>query len=78
MLSQPGFSEMDQWGVQVQAQIQSKADVYVYSACLSEEEIRKALLIPCHDLNEALLSLPARYGRRVCVLPEGPQVIAYL
>ncbi|NPV85856.1 MAG: nickel-dependent lactate racemase [Anaerolineae bacterium] len=78
MLSQPGFSEMDQWGVQVQAQVQSKADVYVYSGCLSEEEIGKALLIPCRDLEEALLSLPARYGKRVCVLPEGPQVIAYV
>jgi nickel-dependent lactate racemase len=78
MLAEPGFAEMDQWGVQIQAMIQQKADVYVYSGGLSAEQIRQALLLPCLDLPLALKTLPAQYGRRMCILPEGPQVIAYL
>lgn len=80
MVSQPGFSVQDQWQVQIQAQIQMKADVYVFSEGLTKEQIKRALLIPCLDIEETLAMLMDRYGSwaRVCVIPEGPQVIPYL
>ncbi len=80
MVSQPGFSVQDQWQVQIQAQIQMKADVYVFSEGLSKQLIEKALLIPCVDIEETLAMLMARFGSgaRLCVIPEGPQVIPYL
>jgi nickel-dependent lactate racemase len=78
MLAEPGFGEIDQWGIQIQAMIQKHADVYVHSGRLTNEKIREALLFPCPNLAEGLKTLPAKYGPRMCVLPEGPQVIAYL
>ena len=75
LLRQPGFSEQDQWQVQIQAQIQRHAEVYVYSDGLSDAEIRGALLTPTRDLAATLEELqPQRLG----VLPEGPLTIAYL
>jgi nickel-dependent lactate racemase len=77
MLAQPGFSAHDQWQVQIQAQIQLHADVYVHSDGLSDDDIRRALLTPI-ELSAAMDSLPTRYGPRLCVLPNGPQVIPTL
>ncbi len=80
MLRQPDFLMVDQWEAQLQAQIQRRADVYVKSDYLSDEEITGALLRPCHEIEETLVTLLARYGpdARVCVLPEGPQTIPYV
>jgi hypothetical protein len=79
-LAQPGFSAHDQWQVQVQAMIQLHADVYVYSDGLTEEQIRNALFIPTRDVSATVRKLMAEMGSdaRVCVLPEGPQTVAYL
>jgi nickel-dependent lactate racemase len=76
----PDFLEQDQWQVQIQAQIQLKADVYVYSEYLSDEQIKAALLKPCRDIPETVATLRSRFGpqSRICVLPEGPQTIPYL
>jgi lactate racemase len=78
MISQPGFHAQDQWQVQIQAQIQQRADVYVYSAGLSDEQIEQALFIPCRDIEKTVADLEEKYGSRICVLPEGPQTIPYL
>ena len=80
MISQPGFSVQDQWQVQVQAQIQHRADVYVYSDGLSDEQIQRALFLPCHDIESTVAGLQANFGSqsRICVIPEGPQLIPYL
>lgn len=80
MISQPGFEAHDQWQVQVQAQIQQRADVYVYSDGLTDEQIRRALFIPCRSIETTVASLLDKYGpqARMCVMPEGPQVIPYL
>lgn len=80
MLGQPGFCRHDQWEAQLQAGIQSKADVYVHSSFLSDEELRGMLFIPCHDIEQTLAELRRKYGpqARICVLPEGPQTIPYL
>jgi nickel-dependent lactate racemase len=80
IIRQPGFLMMDQWEAQLQAQIQCRADVYVKSRYLSDEEIRGALLQPCHEIEETLAKLLEHHGpgARVCVLPEGPQTIPYI
>lgn len=80
VLKQPGFLMVDQWEAYIQARIQSRAEVYVKSRYLSDEEIRDALLRPCHQIEETLDKLLARYGpdARICVLPEGPQTIPYV
>jgi nickel-dependent lactate racemase len=76
----PGFLMQDQWEAQVQAQIQLKADVYVKTSYLSDEQIREALLLPCHSIEETLAQLLERYGSdaTICVLPEGPQTVPYI
>jgi nickel-dependent lactate racemase len=77
---QPGFLKQDQWQAQIQAQIQLKADVYVYSENLSAEQIRSALLKPSISPEETLAELAQKYGpgARICVLPEGPQTVPYV
>jgi len=77
MLSQPGFNAPDQWMLQIQARIQRKADVYVFSEGLSEQEIQQTLFIPSATIEEQIAVLQEKYGRKMCVLPEGPQVIVY-
>lgn len=76
----PGFLKQDQWQAQIQAQIQLKADVYVRTDNLTDEQIEAALLRPSHNIEETISSLLARYGAdaRICVLPEGPQTIPYV
>ena len=80
MLAQPGFSAQDQWQVQIQAQIQRRADVYVYSDGLTDDQIEGALFQPCRNIAKTIDHLQARYGRdaRICAIPEGPQTIPYL
>ena len=78
MVAQPGFEEQDQWQVQIQALIQLKAEVYVYSDGLTDAQISAALFSPCRDIETTVAALLDRYGpdARVCVLPEGPQTVA--
>jgi nickel-dependent lactate racemase len=76
----PGFLQQDQWQVQIQAQIQLKADVYVRTDHLTDAQIREALLTPCHQIEETAAALLERYGPEaaICVMPEGPQTIPYV
>jgi nickel-dependent lactate racemase len=80
VVREPGFLMMDQWEAQLQAQIQCRADVYVKSGYLSDDQIREAHLAPCHSIEQTLGELLPRYGpdARICVLPEGPQTIPYV
>ena len=70
----------DQWQAQIQALIQLKAEVYVYSDGLSDRQIEEALVRPCRDIPATVEKLRGRYGRgaRIAVLPEGPQTVPYL
>jgi lactate racemase len=79
-LRQPGFAVHDQWQVQVQALIQQRARVMVYSSGLTREQVRAAWFEPVDDLSACLESLLAQAGpsARVAVVPEGPQTIPYL
>jgi nickel-dependent lactate racemase len=78
MVSEPGFVAQDQWQVQIQAQIQQKAQVYVYSDGLSDQQIQAALFEPCRDIRRLVSRLIATKGPRGCVIPDGPQVVPYL
>jgi nickel-dependent lactate racemase len=76
----PGFLEQDQWQAHIQALVQQKADVYVRSDGLSDDQIRAAHLLPCRRIEDTVGELLGKYGRdaTVCVLPEGPQTIPYV
>ena len=80
MVARPGFSQPDQWQVQIQAKIQLHAEVFVHSAGLTDPQIQRALLRPCPDIAQAVARIEAELGRpaTICVLPEGPQTIAYV
>jgi len=76
----PGFLEQDQWQAQIQALIQLKADIYVRSDGLTDDQIRGALLIPCRRIEDTVAELVAKFGRgaSICVMPEGPQTVPYV
>jgi lactate racemase len=80
MVRQPGFLEQDQWQVQIQAQIQLKADVFVYSEYLRPEQVRAALLEPAASVEGMLRELVEKFGpsARIGIMPEGPQTVPYL
>jgi len=74
----PGYEAQDQWQVQIQAQIQRHAEVYVYADGLSDAQIEGALFRPCRDIEKLVRELSRTKGERICAVPEGPQVIPYL
>jgi len=80
MIAETGFSMQDQWQVQLQAELQVKADVYLYSQCLTDEDIRSSMFKPCRSIEGTVAELLGRYGAdaKICVLPEGPQTIPYI
>ena len=80
LIARPGFSEQDQWQVQIQAQLQLHATIQVYSDGLSDSQITRALFTPCRDIADTVARLQTHYGpyTRICAMPEGPQTIAYL
>jgi lactate racemase len=63
-ITAPGFLKQDQWQAQIQAQIQLKAEVYVHSDHLTDEQIRRALLLPCASIEQTVAQLRERYGSR--------------
>jgi hypothetical protein len=69
----------DQWQAQIQARIQSRARVLVHTSFLSDDDLAEALLEPAADIGGTLSELVESIGpsARVCVLPEGPQTIAF-
>jgi nickel-dependent lactate racemase len=80
LIGRPGYRRHDQWEAQIQARVQQRANVYVFSDYLSDDEVRGMLLQPCHDIEATLSDLMGKCGQaaRLCVLPEGPQTIPYV
>ncbi len=72
--------KQDQWQAQIQAQIQMKASVYLYSDHLSDAQIKDALLLPSPSIEKTIRALKDEFSPEagICVLPEGPQTIPYL
>jgi nickel-dependent lactate racemase len=79
MLSTPGFVRPEQWQAQIQALIQRRAKVLLYSL-LPEEIVHTAFLTPCPDIGATVCARLAELGpeARVAVLPQGPLTIPYL
>jgi len=79
LLAQPGFVRAEQWQAQIQAIIQRKARVLVFST-IPDEVIRGAYLQPCHDIAGEVATCLRDLGPsgRVAVLPQGPLTIPYL
>ena len=80
MICAPGHNRHDQWEVQIQAQIQLRADVFLKADGLSSDDVRAAHLTPIKDVGATTRRQLERFGpdARLCVLPEGPQTIPYL
>jgi nickel-dependent lactate racemase len=80
LFADPALAVPDQWQVQVQARVQSKARVRVFCDGLSEAELSAAHLEAAADVADAVGEALAAAGpdARVCVLPEGPQTIPYV
>jgi lactate racemase len=70
----------DAWQAHVHATICEKADVYLFSRNLTDDQIERAMLKPCHDIAAIVDRLLQSYGRdaSICILPEGPQTIPYV
>lgn len=80
LINSPGYSTPDQWQVQIQAQIQMKADVSVVAGRLEPEQIRAAHFEPAEDPAEAVSTALSASGpgSTLCVLPQGPQTIPFV
>lgn len=78
MINEPSFRVFDQWQVQVQAKIQTKADCYLYST-LDEATVRRAKFVPIDGVEKKLFALLEQNPiARVAVLPFGPLTIPYV
>jgi len=79
ILSSP-TDKQDQWQAQIQALIQLKADVYMFSDGLTDDQIQAALITPIESIEERVEALVNKMGKdaRICILPEGPQTIPYI
>ena len=80
MITAPGYSAPDQWQVQIQAQILTKADVLVKTSGLGPAEVRAAHFVPIDDVSRTVRERLDAAGpaATLCVLPQGPQTIPYL
>ncbi|MGH7972356.1 MAG: nickel-dependent lactate racemase [Limisphaerales bacterium] len=77
-LASPGSALPEQWQAQIQALIQRRANVLLYSA-LPPDTVRAAHLTPCPDIGAAVEELLEQNPKaRTAVLPQGPLTIPYL
>jgi nickel-dependent lactate racemase len=69
----------EQWQAQIQALIQRKAAIYIYSS-LPEAAVRAAHLLPCAEIEATVKKLCEKSGgaTRIAVLPQGPLTVPYL
>ncbi len=70
----------DQWQVQIQAKIQSGANVIMHTSYLSDAQLATAHLTQTDDIAATVRELVNRIGpdARICVLPEGPLTVPYV
>ena len=80
LIHSPGFRMLDQWQVQLLAELLKRHPIYLHAHRLGADEIRRAHLQPCADLAATVAELRAAAGvnARVAVMPEGPLTIPYL
>jgi nickel-dependent lactate racemase len=66
----------DQWQVQIQYNIQDHARLVMHTGHLSDDELRAVHLEQTRDISATVAAEGT--SATVCVLPEGPQTIAYI
>ena len=78
-IERPGPPRAEQWQAQIQALIQRRANVLLYSS-LPDDQVRAAHIKPCHDIAAAVQQEVGsrQNGTRIAVLPQGPLTIPYL
>jgi len=76
---QPGFSQMDQWQVQILASVLKDYRVGLFSE-LPDADVRRAHIEPVPDLRQRVDAERRRLGGEapVAILPEGPMTIPYV
>jgi nickel-dependent lactate racemase len=69
----------DQWQAQIQALVQQRAQVLLYSR-MPDDAVRAAHLAPCRDIAGEVRQIASRRNgaTRVAVLPQGPLTIPYI
>jgi len=76
-LKDQAYLELDQWQVQVQAQIQENNKVMLYSK-LNEKDVSKSHLLKINNIENVIEELKRdTKNPSICILPEGPQTIPY-
>ncbi|NCG35580.1 MAG: nickel-dependent lactate racemase [Dehalococcoidales bacterium] len=76
-IKNPEFLQPDQWQFQIQAQLQEKNKILLYSK-LNEKDVSDAHLSKINKVEEAIEELKSKINNpSICVLPEGPQTIPY-
>jgi lactate racemase len=70
---------LDQWQAQILAQIQLKAEVYLYTDHLTDLQLAVARIKRCHDIHDLIADIISRSGKNtsICIIPEGPQTIPF-
>jgi len=73
-----GAPALDRWQAQVYGRILTRAEVWLHSDGVSDDEARAARLLPVPSLQAAVDEAVGRagHGARVCVLVEGPLAVA--
>lgn len=78
MIHDPSFQIFDQWQVQVQANIQMKANCYLFSS-LNDEVVKGAKFTPVASVQESIDELLRQNASaRLAILPLGPLTIPYV
>jgi len=76
-IKQPDFLQPDQWQFQIQAQIQKKNRIMLFSK-LNEKDVSDAHLTKINKVEEIIEEVKLKINKpSICVLPEGPQTIPY-
>jgi nickel-dependent lactate racemase len=75
-LSEPGFAFPEQWQSQIQALIQRRAEIQVFSS-LDDAVVRAAHLVPCKNI-EGAIAARLTPETRIAVLPQGPLTVPYI
>lgn len=75
-LKQADHVTPDQWQVQIQYNIQDHARLVMHTSHLSDDELRAVHLDQTRDISATVAAEGT--SATVCVLPEGPQTIAYV
>ena len=80
MILADGHNVHDQWQVQLQAQIQMRANVCLKTRHLTPDQVMQAHLTPIESIEDTVADAlrESGNGATVCVLPEGPQTIPYV